>query len=91
MQTANESGWLVPQFYCYLPLSFLLVQSKIQAEGLDSEAALDEAIKKLENDLRRARKKEAGEMDDGPQEEPSFPLLDVPDADVGHFQSFRGI
>ena len=54
----------------------------MQAEGLASEAALDEVIKKLESDLKRARKKEAGELDDGPQEEPSFPLLDAPDADV---------
>jgi len=59
-----------------------LLQSKLQAEGLDSEAALDEVIKKLESDLKRARKKEAGEVDDGPQEEPSFPLLDILDADV---------
>ncbi|KAF9523637.1 actin-related protein Arp5p [Crepidotus variabilis] len=56
--------------------------SKLQAENLDSEVALDEIIKKLEGDLKRARKKEAGEVDDGPQEEPSFPLLDVPDLEL---------
>ncbi|KAF8972586.1 chromatin remodeling complex subunit [Flammula alnicola] len=56
--------------------------SKLQAEGLDNEAALDEVIKRLENDLKKARKKEAGEAEDGPQEEPSFPLVDVPDADL---------
>ncbi len=60
-------------------------QGRLHAEGLDSGAALDEAIKKLENDLKKARKKEAGEVDDGMQEEPSFPLLDVPDADVRLF------
>lgn len=56
-------------------------KSKLQAEGLDNEAALDETIKKLEADLKKARKKEAGEADDG-QEEPTFPLVDIPDADV---------
>ncbi|KAF8885250.1 chromatin remodeling complex subunit [Gymnopilus junonius] len=56
--------------------------NKLSAEGLDSETHLDETIKKLESDLKKARKKEAGEADDGPQEEPSFPLLDVPDADL---------
>ncbi|KDR68668.1 hypothetical protein GALMADRAFT_230995 [Galerina marginata CBS 339.88] len=56
--------------------------SKLQAENLDNEAALDETIKKLENDLKKVRKKDAGEADDGPQEEPSFPLIDVPDADL---------
>ena len=73
---------------CFIVRKFhhrLWVQAKLQAEGLDSEAALDEAIKKLENDLKKARKKETGDVDDGIQEEPSFPLLDVPDADVRCF------
>jgi hypothetical protein len=73
------------------------LQSKLQAEGLDNETMLDETIKKLETDLKKARKKEAGETDEitvrptpfsqppyshSQQEEPSFPLVDVPDADV---------
>lgn len=40
-------------------------QNKLQEEGFDDEAGLDETIKKLENDLKKFRKKEA----DG--EEPS--------------------
>ncbi|KJA21851.1 hypothetical protein HYPSUDRAFT_41467 [Hypholoma sublateritium FD-334 SS-4] len=60
--------------------------SKLQAEGIDNEAGLDEVIKKLEGDLKKARKKEAGEVDDGPQEDPSFPLVDVPDADLDEEQ-----
>ena len=39
-------------------------QSKLQAEGLDNEAMLDETIKKLDNDLKKARKKEAGETEE---------------------------
>ncbi|KDQ54977.1 hypothetical protein JAAARDRAFT_693616 [Jaapia argillacea MUCL 33604] len=53
----------------------------LQAEGLESEAALETTIKKLESDLRRVRKKEA-EDEDTMQEEPTFPLIDVPDADL---------
>ncbi len=69
----------------------------MSAEGFDDDTQLDETIKKLESDLKKARKKEAA--DDDPmvcrtrlffvhvsltiiQEEPSFPLVDVPDADV---------
>ncbi|KAF8816730.1 chromatin remodeling complex subunit [Phlegmacium glaucopus] len=43
---------------------------------------LDEKIKKLENDLKRSRKKEGGDGDEAMQEDPSFPLVDVPDADL---------
>lgn len=33
-------------------------QNKLQEEGFDDEAGLDDAIKKLENDLKKGRKKE---------------------------------
>ncbi|KAF5382806.1 hypothetical protein D9757_007261 [Collybiopsis confluens] len=58
---------------------------KLQSEGFDDDAMLDETIKKLDGDVKKARKKEAGAsgMDvDEPLEEPSFPLVDVPDADL---------
>ncbi|RPD59335.1 actin-like ATPase domain-containing protein [Lentinus tigrinus ALCF2SS1-7] len=53
----------------------------LKEEGFSNDAALDSAIKKLENDLKKARKKEANEEDaeDGP---PSFPLVDVPDEEL---------
>ncbi|KAF9255388.1 actin-like ATPase domain-containing protein [Marasmius fiardii PR-910] len=57
-------------------------QNKLQTEGFDDESTLDETLKKLDNDLKRARKKEAslGGGDDAQEEEPpSFPLADVPD------------
>lgn len=51
---------------------------------MDSELALEETIKKLAADVKKARsKREPGaEVDEPPQEEPSYPLLDVPDADL---------
>jgi actin-related protein 5 len=35
------------------------LQEKLQAEGFNNDAALDDTIKRLEGDLKRARKKEA--------------------------------
>ncbi|EKM83345.1 hypothetical protein AGABI1DRAFT_116869 [Agaricus bisporus var. burnettii JB137-S8] len=57
--------------------------SRLQSEGYDSDAALEQAIKKLDAAVSRGRKKEQGIIEpDEPAEEPSFPLLDVPDAEL---------
>ncbi|KAJ7671952.1 hypothetical protein B0H17DRAFT_1244632 [Mycena rosella] len=48
----------------------------------DDDGALDETIKKLEGDLKKARKKEAAADGGEDAEEPTFPLVDVPDADL---------
>ena len=55
----NRKDWLVntdfiSQAVCTLTFS----QSKLQTEGFDNDAALDEAIKKLEGDIKRARRKD---------------------------------
>ncbi|KAF7340217.1 hypothetical protein MVEN_01940300 [Mycena venus] len=55
---------------------------KLQTEGFDDDAALDETIKRLESDLKKARKKEAAEDGGEDAAEPAFPLVDVPDADL---------
>ncbi|KAJ7232861.1 actin-like protein Arp5p [Mycena haematopus] len=52
------------------------------AKGFDDDAALDETIKKLESDLKKARKKEAAADGGEDVEEPTFPLVDVADADL---------
>ncbi|KAG6897689.1 hypothetical protein C0993_007372 [Termitomyces sp. T159_Od127] len=65
---------------CSQASDYLLKLIKLQEEGFDDDVGFEEAIKKLENDLKKARKKEA-EGDDN-MEEPSFPLVDVPDADL---------
>jgi hypothetical protein len=73
-------------------------QSLLQSEGFNDDAALDQAIKKLEADLKKTRKKAANDGDDvmvstrfdhvsfidysSLQEEPSFPLVDTPDDQV---------
>ncbi|KAJ2926874.1 hypothetical protein H1R20_g10203, partial [Candolleomyces eurysporus] len=56
--------------------------NKLQNEGFDNDAALDDTIKKLEAHVKRARKKEAGETIDEPMEDPTFPLVDVPDEEL---------
>ncbi|KAG8220259.1 hypothetical protein J3R82DRAFT_1308 [Butyriboletus roseoflavus] len=53
----------------------------LQSEGFDDDAALQETIKKLEHDLKRTRKKDVDGTDE-PVEEPTFNLVDVPDAEL---------
>ncbi|KIK96872.1 hypothetical protein PAXRUDRAFT_137497 [Paxillus rubicundulus Ve08.2h10] len=52
----------------------------LQSEGFEGDAKLDETIKKLEHDLKRARKKEMEGTDE--PEEPTFNLIDLPDAEL---------
>ncbi|KAJ1021659.1 hypothetical protein NDA16_003795 [Ustilago loliicola] len=57
---------------------------RLENDGFDSEQALDKMINKIEGALKRFRAKELGEeyIQDEKQEEPTFPLVDVPDADL---------
>ncbi|KAF7308732.1 hypothetical protein MKEN_01072300 [Mycena kentingensis (nom. inval.)] len=48
---------------------------KLQEAGLDDEAELEETIKRLESDLKKARKKDAADGEE--VEEPTYPLLDL--------------
>jgi actin-related protein 5 len=57
-----------------------LLQQRLQSEGMENDAVLEETIKKLENALKRARKKEVDGEE--PVEEQTYPLLDVPDEQV---------
>ncbi|KAJ3497819.1 hypothetical protein NMY22_g19662 [Coprinellus aureogranulatus] len=56
--------------------------AKLAKAGFDNDAELDDTIKKLDVWVKKARKKEAGEAADEPMEEPSFPLVDVPDEEL---------
>ncbi|KAJ9475548.1 Actin-related protein 5 [Pseudozyma hubeiensis] len=57
---------------------------RLENDGFDNEQALDKMINKIEGALKRFRAKELGEefIEDEKQEEPTFPLVDVPDADL---------
>ncbi|SJX65564.1 related to ARP5-Actin-related protein [Sporisorium reilianum f. sp. reilianum] len=57
---------------------------RLENDGFDNEGALDKMINKIEGALKRFRAKELGEeyIEDEKQDEPTFPLVDVPDADL---------
>lgn len=50
--------------------------------GFDDADELRQYMKKLEKDINERRKKNATEGDELEKEEPSFPLVDVPDDEV---------
>ncbi|KAI0820631.1 actin-like protein Arp5p [Trametes gibbosa] len=54
----------------------------LKEEGFANDAALESTIKKLEADLKKARKKEADGENEEPDQPPSFPLVDVPDEEL---------
>ncbi|GJE94232.1 actin-like protein Arp5 [Phanerochaete sordida] len=53
----------------------------LREEGFDNDAALDGAIKKLEADVKKGRKKDT-DGDEMQEDAPSFPLVDVPDEEL---------
>ncbi|SPO30114.1 related to ARP5 - Actin-related protein [Ustilago trichophora] len=57
---------------------------RLENDGFDNEQALDKMINKIEGALKRFRAKELGEeyVEDEKTEEPTYPLVDVPDADL---------
>lgn len=57
----------------------------MQLEGIESEATLEDTIKRLESALKRARKNDA--VTDDPTEEPSYPLLEIHDDEVSPLYS----
>ena len=55
----SKDDWAVCGVYLQLYLSLNKLQDILEEEGFDDDAALDKAIKKLETELRKARKTEA--------------------------------
>ena len=57
--------------------------SLLDSYDFDTEEEFDKAVKKLEDSLKRSRLRDLGEPEDaGPPEVPSFPLLEIADADL---------
>ncbi len=55
----------------------------LDAEDFKDEAELDKRIKELDKSIRKARTKDVGGAEEEEEEEPpTFPLLDIPDADL---------
>lgn len=51
-------------------------------DDFKDEAALDRKIKEMEKSIRKQRNKDVGDLEEEPAEAPSYPLLDIPDADL---------
>ncbi|KAF8323004.1 actin-like protein Arp5p [Cantharellus anzutake] len=52
--------------------------ARLKAEGVESDAMLDDIIKKLQTSIKRAKRKEEGQEEEI-DAETTFPLVDVPD------------
>lgn len=58
-------------------------QSYLRANDYETEEELNKFVQKLNDSLKRSRVRDLGEpIEEGPVEAPSFPLLDIPDADL---------
>ena len=53
----------------------------LESNDFETEAQLEKTIKELEKSIKKARTKDVGGAEDE-EEEPSFPLLDVPDEEL---------
>lgn len=55
------------------------IKRLLESDDFEDEGQLDKKIKEMEKSIRKARNKDVGDMPEEPEEEPTFPLLDVPD------------
>jgi actin-related protein 5 len=51
----------------------------LESYDFEEEGQLEKRIRELEKSIKKARNKDLGEAEDEQQEEPTFPLLEVPD------------
>lgn len=63
-QTGVASECFSSDFWLYFAYYRSRSQNLLQSEGFNDDAALDQAIKKLEADLKKARKKAANDGDE---------------------------
>ncbi|KAF2654511.1 actin-like ATPase domain-containing protein [Lophiostoma macrostomum CBS 122681] len=51
----------------------------LESNDFDDESQLDKKVKELEKSIKKARNKDVGDVEEEQVEEPTFPLLEVPD------------
>lgn len=51
----------------------------LESNDFDDENQLNKRVKELELSIKKARNKDLGDIEEEQQEEPTFPLLDIPD------------
>jgi actin-related protein 5 len=54
----------------------------LESNDFDDESQLDKRVKELEKSIKKARNKDVGDVEEEQQEEPTFPLLDIPDEEL---------
>ena len=57
-------------------------RAMLDEEEFKDEMQLDRRIKEMEKSIRKQRNKDVGDMEEEPEEPPSYPLLDIPDEEL---------
>nr|POE89845.1 actin-like protein arp5 [Quercus suber] len=80
------------EYFKELQISVQAATTKKEARALldddefKDENALDRRIKEMEKSIRKQRNKDVGDLGEEPEQPPTYPLLDVPDADLDEEQ-----
>ncbi|KAF2687129.1 actin-like ATPase domain-containing protein [Lentithecium fluviatile CBS 122367] len=51
----------------------------LESNDFDDESQLEKRVRELEKGIKKARNKDVGDVEEEAQEEPTFPLLEIPD------------
>ena len=51
----------------------------LESDDFDDESQLEKKVREMEKSIRKARNKDVGDMENEEEDEPTFPLLEVPD------------
>lgn len=58
------------------------IRSLLEEEEFRDENQLDKKIKEMEKSIRKQRNKDVGDLEEEPEEPPTYPLLDIPDEEL---------
>ncbi|KAF2766470.1 actin-related protein, ARP5 class [Teratosphaeria nubilosa] len=58
----------------------------LEAEEFRDEVQLEKRIKEMEKSIRKQRNKDVGDLEEEPEEPPTYPLLDIPDQELDEEQ-----
>ncbi|KAF1826761.1 actin-related protein, ARP5 class [Dissoconium aciculare CBS 342.82] len=58
------------------------IKSLLDEDEFKDEAQLDRKIKEMEKSIRKQRNKDVGDLEEEPEEPPTYPLLEIPDEDL---------
>jgi actin-related protein 5 len=58
------------------------IKGMLDEDEFKDEAQLDRKIKEMEKSIRKQRNKDVGDLEEEPEEPPTYPLLDIPDEEL---------